>query len=168
MQRGDLMSLRPLILGRLFILVQKVIQSKQNILSQRLASLNLDISLFHELLRLLKTRPRTENISYVAKAHYFFSFIYFVQAQNDWASHLNLDSNWQYLSIFDLYQVININSAVKQTWILSPLRFRDSKTTFGKLRFFFHLCEKLQHDMGEFAEILAPSRKGFHIEPIKI
>merc|ERR1719471_2456135 len=31
-------------------------------LGKRLASLNLDISLFHELLRLLKTRPRTENI----------------------------------------------------------------------------------------------------------
>ena len=59
------MSLQPLILERLFILFWKVFQFKLNILSQRLASLNLDVSLFHELLRLLKTRPRTENISYV-------------------------------------------------------------------------------------------------------
>ena len=59
------MSLQPLILERLYILFWKVFQFKQNTLSQRLASLNLDVSLFHELLRLLKTRPRTENISYV-------------------------------------------------------------------------------------------------------
>ena len=168
MQRGDLMSLRPLILGRLFILVQKVIQSKQNILSQRLASLNLDISLFHELLRLLKTRPRTENISYVAKAHYFF-LIYLFCTGTEWLDFS--PQSWLKLTVFiNIWSLSgNINSAaVRQTWIISPLRFRDSKTTFGKLRFFFHLCEKLQHDMGEFAEILAPSRKGFHIEPIKL
>ena len=41
------------------------------------------------------------------------------------------------------------------------LRFSDSKWTEGKLKFFLSLCEKLKHDMGEFAEILAPSRKGF-------
>ena len=76
-----------------------------------------------------------------------------------------IDGIYQYLVSIRCCQ------AVKQTlniFYLFLLRFRDSKTTFGKLRFFFHLCEKLKHDIGEFAEILAPSRKGFHIGPIKI
>ena len=47
-------------------------------------------------------------------------------------------------------------------------RFSDSKWTEGKLKFFLSLCEKLKHDMGEFAEILAPSRKGFQQIIVKL
>ena len=48
------------------------------------------------------------------------------------------------------------------------LRFSDSKWTDGKLKFFLSLCEKLKHDIGEFAEILAPSRKGFQQIIVKL
>ena len=41
------------------------------------------------------------------------------------------------------------------------IRFKENKWTAGKLNFFRNLCEKLKHDIGEFAEILAPTRKGF-------
>ena len=61
-------------LGKVFFLHYVVVKTK-SICFQSLASLNLDISLFHELLRLLKTRPGTENISYV-------SFINFGTASN--------------------------------------------------------------------------------------
>ena len=97
------------------------------------------------------------------------SLVYLFIADTGWQGCL--PQPWLKLTVF-----INIWSPSGADLLVQVLlwnkiesyRFNDSKTTIGKLRFFFHLCEKLKHDMGEFAEILAPSRKGFNNRQIQI